>query len=457
VPSEDVTQVLAGTLGHFWEWNGTPAEDLTVETRGGYLDIDGGMVRVNTLMEDDDFSGDIGLGVGRLGGGGQAQALVGIVPSGTVMVTGLGQTGQTLRFGNHSAASTRTYRGRNLVFGIQNLGEVRSPMLKAASAEFPGLLRWAGIPYTDVDADRDQTGRVQSARIALLPVRTLPAGRVRKGLRIEVEMRWSFTESNEQRSIETRLVIRCVSSQPVDADELVRALDHARFVLVLAFRGWIPAAPGAAAMDLRRGAKWHTLPQFWSSRLAEHPKGAQTARLEALPYFTLADLGGARGLARWVQLCEANRRVIQPLLMFHRNGQTSVEDHIIAMCAAAEYLVGSRGKVRGWQDVPGKAGGGLGKLHILAARLGAPWINFVGDLDRWADLLWKAYNDNKHYRKSTLDLPTLHCLAGSADLLLTCALLDAAAGNQKISKRFLQHHELDGLREALRQLTARGA
>lgn len=453
MPSDDVTQVLAGSLGHFWEWSGTPADDVITGTRGGYLDIDDGAVRVNTLVEDDDFDGGLDLGFGD-----QAQALVGILPSGTVMVTGLGPTGQALRFGNHAAASTRVYRGRNIVFGIQNLRDVRSPMLKAASAEFPGLLRWAGIPYTDVDADHDEAGRVRSARIALLPVPTLPSGRVRNGLRIEVDMRWRFTESDEQRSIETRLVIRCVSSQPVDADELVRALDHARFALVLAFRGWIPAAPGLATADLRRGAaKWDAAPEFWSSRLAEHPKGARTARLSGLPYFTLADLGGARGLARWIQLCEDNRRVIQPLLMFHRNGQTSVEDHIIAMCSASEYLVASQGKAGGWQDVPNKSGGGLGKLHVLAARLGAPWTDFVGDLDCWADLLWKAYTDNKHYRKSTLDLPTLHCLAASAELLLTCALLDAAAGDQKISKRFLQHHELHALREHLRGLTAREA
>jgi len=56
-----------------------------------------------------------------------------------------------------------------------------------------------------------------------------------------------------------------------------------------------------------------------------------------------------------------------------------------------------------------------------------------------------------------LDLPTLHCLAASAELLLTCALLDAAAGDHKVSRRFLQHHELNGLREDLGRLTARKA
>jgi hypothetical protein len=450
VPTEEVTEVLAGSLGHFWEWNGTLADDGLTETRGGYLDIDGGATRVKTLLEDADLGGGLDLGIRR-----PVPGLVGIVPSGTLMMTGLGETGQAFRFGNYAAASTRVYRGRNVVFGIQDLRDVRSPRLKAASAEFPGLLRWAGIPFTDVASDRDEAGRIQSARIALLPVPTLPSGRVRNGLRIEVDMRWQFTESDEQRSIGTRLVIRCVSSQPIDADEIARALDHARFALVLAFRGWITAAPGLATADLRRRAKWDAEPKFWSSRLAEHPKGARTARLSEVPYFTLADLGGARGLARWVQLCEDNRRVIQPLLMFHRNGQTSIEDHIIAMCSAGEYLVGSRGKAEGWQDVPGKSGGGLGKLHVLAARLGATWTTFVGDPDRWADLLWKAYNDNKHYRKSTLALPTLRCLAGSAELLLTCALLDEAAGNRRISKRFLQHHQLRGLRDDLRRLTTR--
>src|SRR5262249_46810594 len=154
------------------------------------------------------------------------------------------------------------------------------------------------------------------------------------------------------------------------------------------------------------------------------------------------DMGGARGLARWIQLCEDNRRVIQPLLMFHRNGQTSVEDHVIAMCAAIEYLVGTYSKRAGWRKAPGKPGGGRGLLHVLAARLSGPWRNFVGDIHRWADLLWNDYNDQKHYRPSRLSLQERRALAGSAEVLLTCALLDMAAGNRRISQRFLRHYQL---------------
>ena len=67
MPSDDVTQILTGSLGHFWEWRGRPTDDV-IETRGGYLDIDDGAVRVNTLIEDEDFDGRL------VGAFGKAQA-----------------------------------------------------------------------------------------------------------------------------------------------------------------------------------------------------------------------------------------------------------------------------------------------------------------------------------------------------------------------------------------------
>jgi hypothetical protein len=185
--------------------------------------------------------------------------------------------------------------------------------------------------------------------------------------------------------------------------------------------------------------------------VVEAPKGAHPARTNDLAFFTLADMGAAAGLARWVALCRNNRRVVQPLLNYHRHGSATADDHILAMAAAMEYWAASNKGAPGWSDTGGKSGG-LGKLMVVANRAGSEWARFVGDVDRWANSLWNAYNDAKHFRPSKLSNRDKVVLAQSASILLTCALLDAAAGSKKCSRSYLRTHYLNHLGKEIRAL-----
>ena len=183
------------------------------------------------------------------------------------------------------------------------------------------------------------------------------------------------------------------------------------------------------------------------------PPGANTER-QSLPYFRLADMGNARGLARWIRFCEENTRLVDPLLAFHRNGSASVYDHINAMCSAIEYWAASWKRKPGWDDIAGKPAGGLGKFHVLAARIGPTLPKFVGNVDTWAQHVWEAYLSSKHFRsnKRQYTLQEVRALGASAELLLTAAMLDEAPGSRKVSKAMFEHHALSELSSQLRTM-----
>lgn len=443
-----VRDILNGALGQFWTWDGTTRLKGEATVAGGYADLDDGMLRVQTLMSDYEL-----VSGGLFPSQPDPEALLGVIPAGTVMITGVQSVGSVVRLGP-AAASRWIYRSRNVCLGIPDLRRVRSHRMKSVSAEYPGLLTWAGMPRSQVQVKSAPDGRAVSARIDLAGPPTVPAAVVRRGIRLELDSRWRLDEHGEQRTVHTSLVMRCVGTTPQAADDLVRVLDYARLALILAFRGWITATPGEAQLDVPRGTKWDANPRFWSSVLAEHPGAARTASLRDIAFFTLADLGGPAGLARWAQLCEDHRRVIQPLMMFHRNGCSTVEDHLVAICAAAEYLVASKSKDPGWEDVPGAPSGGIAKIYTMAERVGQPWTNFVGDRGKWAHKLWRAYNDTKHYRPTKLDLSSARALAASIEILLTCVLLDTAGKSKKASRSVLNHHTLIPLRDELHSITS---
>lgn len=445
--------VLNGSLAQVARWDGTTSPGPEFDIAGGYVVQDESTVRVQVLMDDDEVLDHFG---GDRPDPGPPTALLTFLPAGAFMISGFPRWGRQVRIGG-AAASTLTFHGQNVVGPLSHPSDLRSSKFREVSAEYRGLLAWAGLSAIKVSTMYNTDSKVKTAQIDLLEIPPLPSGRVRTGVRLDVQIRWEVGPGDvEQRTIRTALEMRCISSTPTDVAELITVLDDARLAAVLAYRGWIAADPGRPKLDLRNGATTAPGLVHWNARLAETPPAARPARLDGLPLFTLDDLGNARGLARWTQLCADNRRVIHPLLLLHRNGSTTVEEHLQSICAACAYLVGRfrRQKVRGWAAPAGSPNGEINVMYTMATRIGRPWNRFVGNNAKWIDLLWKAYLDTKHFRGISVDLDAARTLAMSAEILLTCVLLDTASGTKKVSRSYLAHHTVEELRSRLRTLTA---
>jgi hypothetical protein len=444
-----VDAVLSGRLGQFWEWteNGL---NVSVPPMVGWLRQDGQHVDVLVAASDDVRNRLTDPHTGSMRAA--PIAVLGVLEGETVLLLGMSRSGMGMRSGNQPMMETVRYRAHSLVVGVQKPQALVTARLTEASVVFPGMLRWAGYESFDARSETDDEGLVVSSVINLLPLPDTPAGRIARGRSIELSTRWSFRENNEQPAITTGLQVRFRAVQPVPISEVVQTLKWVQFALALAYNGWVEARPGFAKLDATDRGDERIRPEFWSGELTVSP--GEPTETELIPFFTLSDLGAARGMARWVRICEENRRVVDPLLSFRRNGSASVYDHINAMCSAIEYLAASRKGQSGWGDRPGQPSRGLGKLHVAARRLGAPWVDFVGGFDRWAELTWQAYLNSKHFRPGrSTSMKDLYFLAFSAELVLTAVLLDEAAGSKKVSRRMLDHHTLYGAREHLRAMT----
>jgi hypothetical protein len=457
VPDAPVSEIIAaGRLGRFWEWRDGYV-DMTTPPMYGHLAQRDSHVEV-TVAAPDDFDAT----ASRLSDALAARspvapdALLGILEHESVLLVGLSRRGPGTRWKRQPLTNTATYTARDVVAHLYGAERLKSPKLRSASVVFPGMPRWAGINSVDQTSDISEDGLIRSARIDLLPLADLPSGRIRPGMSLRADVHWSVNQQvTEQLTVSTGLAVQCRTTEPAPVHDFVRALSHVQLAVVLAYRTWITPEPGWAVLHLKGSARTGERSQFWSGELMTKPRGVRDADATPVsPFVTFEQLGGTRGLARWVRLCEELPRVVEPLRMFHRNGATTVYDHINATCSAIEYWAASWKSRPGWGAVPGAPGGEIGKLYVVAHRVGREWMEFVGDLPRWASLVWDAYLSTKHFRPSArkLSFYERQLLTTSVDLLLTGALLNEAAGSKAPTRGILGHHDVAALGERLRQL-----
>jgi hypothetical protein len=337
--------VLGGRLGQFYEWRTNGLQEPATP-RIGWLRQDGGWVEVTTAG-----AGDTGQLLTELLEPASPkrpalEGLLGVLERETVLLTDMARIRPSTASGIQPMIDTVAYRARNMVVGIYDTATMKSPRLRQASVAFPDVLRWAGLASLDINFTHDNDGLIESGQLTLHPLPAIPAGRVRKGLVLELNTTWSVDPNDEQATVTTGLNVCCRATPAMPSRELVRTLSWVQFAIVLAHRGWITPQPGRALLDLKPG---HTQPEessFWASQLMT-PPAAANAMKQSLPYFQLSDMGNAKGLARWIRFCEDNRRLVEPLLVFHRNGSASQYDHVNSMCSAIEYWAAS------WKSRPG--------------------------------------------------------------------------------------------------------
>ena len=252
--TDKVGEVLAGRLGEFFEWRADGLHQAA-SSRIGWLALDGAVVKAITTGAGDAEQHLSALLDPSSVKQPQLEGLLGVLQREAVLITDVFGIRATAPGGIQPMIETVEYRGRNMIVGVYDTDAMRGVGLRRASVVFPDMLHWAGLDSLDIDFARDQDGLIKSSEIRLKPLPVIPAGRIRKGLSIDVNTTWSVTPDDEQATISTGLHVQCRASQALPTRDFVRALRWVQFAVVLAHRSWVVARPGRATLDLKRGRR----------------------------------------------------------------------------------------------------------------------------------------------------------------------------------------------------------
>lgn len=444
-----VQQVLDGSIGYFWpQHQMTTFQDLSEHDKlRGYIHLNNDLIQVDVLDED----GEESLFDGRH----ERQvplALLGMTEKTPVMVVGIINRGWQTNFGGFRA-SVQRYRAECLLTGVP-LHAVKNGMILRASAFFDGLLPWAGLTGMTETVLVGDDQRPQDVVINLQnDEQKLSAGSV-GDIAVAVAPHWVLEGAEDARTIRTSLRVDCESDEPAPLSRFTEVLTQAQDLLGLAMGRFVPAAKAQAVVDCEVQRERERSVHLWYRRLmvepAHTPPGLSTGPKRA--YFTLDDLGGPKGLGRWLQLSRSHRRAVSPLTGPTRWGSGAVETKLQELCAAIEYYENKRRREE-------RAAGGTltpkmsqTHAHALARRAQPAFHEWIGDVDRWADEVWKSYNGLKHDPTFDRDPIELQWLSQSAYILLMIALLNRAAESDRPGKAVLGDHRSQNLGRELRAL-----
>lgn len=423
----------SGRLGFFWLPNQWPP-DLDQDPERGWIRVESRFATIDVLDEDPIGSFDHDLV--------QPEAMAAALPTDSLLLLETYQSRASRRFGGLPRASSKQYRARTVV-GNAPVGELRSPKLLAASANFHGIGRWAGLSASEERSKMDQ-GVVKEWTLKLSESEELSAT-LSGGRLLEVSTSWRVDGPPDRRTISAPTVIGCKTTRPRDAWMLLEPLVHIQNLLSIAFGGLVVAEGGSAAVDLgaasdsRRGT-----PTFWSGPLHAPPKSAVLPKnMKEHPLFRLSTVGGIEGLGRWVRLCDKHGRAVRPLVRHFRTGHSAAEVTLIETAAAMEYWVKANRTSR-WAQTRRWA-------QAIAGRAGKAFAEWAGDPEAWGKAFWGTNNALKHEPTATMDPRELTDLAVSGRHLLTAILLDRVAGSRAPSRTIFRHHRLHDLGLRMRE------
>ena len=437
VAANKLSDTLGGALGYFWRFGdaGDPEK-----LRSGYIKQVVDSVEVELLNPDRSPAALLAPSESI------PEALVGLTTTGVVLVTQLRSITETGIFASERPATVR-FKAGVLASKLGQTDKLRSPKFLYSAMRIPDVLTWAGLAASSTEIEYDgASSRVKSARIELLAHDEVQSVRLGAGLSLELRSDWRTSNEMEQRVVGTSLLVGCRSVKGHRAEDAVRVLEHVQDLLHLAYDGYVTAETGVSEAD---SPNLRERGEFWSGQLMVAPQAATKANLRLEPLFTLADLGGIRGLGRWVKLAETDWRAVSAVTAPYSSGGRTAVEYLLSVGAAIEYWVTQ--SVRA-----GRLERGLKSKQIpkaLGEGLGSAWSSFVGDNGRWAAQFWDAYIQFKHNRGGTAPTAAeVYNLALSGRIVLECTLLDYVARNKKSSRSYLENHRLDrGVGQALRE------
>lgn len=140
-------------------------------------------------------------------------------------------------------------------------------------------------------------------------------------------------------------------------------------------------------------------------------------------YFTLGELGGIAGVARWLQVAAANRTALGRVLST-RYSRGMYQSDKMFNCAAA---------LEGYDRDKNPKGTLAERLRRLAKQAGTPFQTLVGDVGAWVEKLKDARNDAGHHKARLFAASTEHLfLSESAYWLFVLCLLKEAQAPQAV-------------------------
>jgi hypothetical protein len=440
-----------GSLGIFYPWLGTEPPDDEHKERG-WIVRSGGWAHVDALEERDTPGVMVN---GHFEADRFPEALVGRLPSTTVMALELLPRGSTKVFGLN--ASTRRYRARTLVAGVP-LDRLRSSRLTSLTSEYLGLGHWSGIRAGEETWTQAPDGTIQAFELKVGAPPPDTRLRLSGGRSIAVSAHWSVTGPNDDRRIRMPMAVRIEATRPLDVVQFLAPLVHVQNLVSTVFSGFVASTGASAGLDLtppgqhQRNA--HRTFPCWSGPLFQCPDGVPPAGSTSWPGLSLSDLGGAAGAARWIRLCEQHPRATSPAVSPYRFGLSTVETELLSIAAAFEYWVAvhRRNGVR-WAVGSARPKGISGHeflMRCLVHRAGSSFTDFVGDATRWTADFSNSYNRLKHDPSAALDPVIMADLVRSGRLLLFGLLADRIAGTRVPTRKLFSHNAQQAFGSRLR-------
>ena len=312
-------------------------------------------------------------------------------------------------------------------------------------ARFLGVSRWAGMSAITETVEWDEFSRGKSWT-ARAESPDAVRSRLRGGGSLLVEAGWRTEGETDRRVVAAPIEISCVypSARPVWSvlEPLVRVQDLLSFL----YGGFISAHSGTVSLHLRTSAEpeMELPPALWNGLLMDPSPTAPSLPRNADALMTLQQLGGPRGLARWVHLSTTYPRAVRPFLNHYRYGSTTTELGVMEAAAGIDYWVNAHARSAAW------AKGGGSHTERLALHLGRAFKGWVSDPVEWAELLRTTNNKLKHDPNAALDPQLLADLALSAQLVLAAATLNEVARTKGPGTAIFTSYRFDRLRQRMR-------
>lgn len=349
--------------------------------------------------------------------------------------------------------SVRSYLARGFVVGVDP-NEVASAKIVSITAYFYGLVMWSGAKAAQIDYGKQPDGRVDTVNYTIRRVTPISA-KISDRRTLEIGVTWEASERQfDQFSASTPLAFTIAKSRPGTWRELIRPVIAFQDLISLAYDAFVPCVGGSLVPHYRKGVE-PSKGALWSTSLMDFPDGVKRASEKSeRPTFSLAAIGGAPGVRRWLLLAETHPRAVGPLTSARRFGMTTVEVELINIAVAIEYWVGACKKDSGsrpqWTKVKNR-----GYAELLAMHVGSEFREFVGgDECKWARLFWDRYTALKHDPLVSYDSYEISTLMRSGRILLMCALLNRVAGSKEPTRWICQSTQFYGLGERIQDLMA---
>ncbi|MEU6754575.1 hypothetical protein ABZ914_50820 [Spirillospora sp. NPDC046719] len=430
--TSSIDDVLGGCIGFFHPI--IERKDLKKESQRGYIQLaEDGFLRIDTLEED--LLSGFSTSNRRI-----PEWIKGRTQHAGILITNMVGFGSSFNIGG-TKASVHRYRGQTLIFGIDPR-LIDTPKVTSISAFFPDVTNWAGVSALQIAREIGEDNRYKGMS---MKVESSPPARIQlsRALTLELGTHWEVSGSESRKTVYAPLKVTCSSSRGKDIHELIGPIFHLQNLINLAHQGLV-AADGGQAFTVKGTGDRN--PEFWNHALMFRPPSSVAPKsMTETPLFSLSHVGGIEGLRRWINISKRHSRSVIPATRAFRTGKISPEVQMMDIAAGIEYWTAAHARTARWsRERP--------QSLAVARQAGEHFAEWVGDIQKWADIFWNEYNAIKHRPNHLVDPYKARILADSGQVLLACILLRRVARSKSIVANILDSHQLNRLGHDIRHI-----